>query len=347
MLDPEGNLLVENSPLSDEEALAGLRAMLLGRRYDELCIKLARRGLMVTLAPGIGQEACGVGSVLPLEAHRDWFVPQYREAAGQLRHGLDLVQAFLWHMGSPMGFHIPEGVKMLPFQAAVSGQIPHAVGLAWGLMLQGKSDVVVVHFGEGGSSQGDFLEAANLAGVSKAPVIFFCQNNEWAISTPRKLQTASKTIAQKADAFGFPGVSVDGNDLFAIYDVTRKAVERARAGEGPTLIEGLTYRLGIHTTADASRLDPPEVFDAWEKKDPLLRVQSYLEKRGVWNSSIGELMEQEVKEDLDAAWKEAQQRPLSRGYEGAAHVFAEMPSRLRKQQRELLERAGKGEDARE
>ena len=346
-LDPEGNLLVDEPPLSDEEAVAGLRAMLLGRRYDELCIKLARRGLMVTLAPGIGQEACSVGSVLPLERHRDWFVPQYREAAGQLFHGLDLVQAFLWHMGSPIGFYIPEGVKMLPFQAAVSGQIPHAVGLAWGLKHQGKTDVVVVHFGEGGSSQGDFLEAANLAGLRKAPVIFFCQNNEWAIATPRELQTASETIAQKADAFGFRGVSVDGNDLFAVYDVTRQAVERARAGEGPTLIEGMTYRLGIHTTADASRLDPPEVFEAWEKKDPLLRVQRYLEKRGAWNASVGEAMEQEVKAELDAAWAEAQQRPPSRGHEGIAHVFAQMPPRLRKQQRELRERAGNGDDARD
>ena len=143
------------------------------------------------------------------------------------------MQAFLWHMGSPLGFAITGGLRQLPFNAAVAGQIPHAVGLAWGLRLRKRDDVVVVHFGEGATSQGDFHEAANLAGVTRAPVIFFCQNNNWAISTPREQQTAAPTIAQKAIAYGFPGVQVDGNDLLAVVAVMRDAVARARRGDGP------------------------------------------------------------------------------------------------------------------
>ncbi len=335
-LDAAGNLLGDAPPLSDDELLGGLRAMLLGRRFDELCIQLQRRGLMVTLAPGIGQEACSVGPSMALDRTRDWFVPQYREAAGQFLHGLPLVQGFLWHMGSPLGFSIPPGLCMLPFQAAVAGQIPHAVGLGWGFKLKGLTNVVVVHFGDGATSQGDFHEAANLAGVVRAPVIFVCQNNQWAISTPRHHQTVSETIAQKATAYGFPGVQVDGNDLMAIYEVTRRAVARARAGEGPTLIEAVTYRLGIHTTADdASRYEPPELKEQWKDKDPILRVQRYLETKGKWNAASGSAMEREIKAQLDTAWKEAQAVPPARIEESLRHVFATMPPRLQAQQRGL------------
>jgi pyruvate dehydrogenase E1 component alpha subunit len=335
-LRPDGTLAGAEPPMTDAQALAGLRAMLLGRRFDERCVNLQRRGLMVTLAPGIGQEACCVGSVMALDRERDWFVPQYREPAAQLAYGLSLARAFLWHMGSPLGFCIPRGVRMLPFQAAVAGQIPHAVGLAWGLRLQGLDGVVTVHFGEGATSNGDFHEAANLAGVHRAPVIFFCQNNQWAISTPRELQTAAPTIAQKAIAYGFPGVLVDGNDLFAVHQVMREAVDRARRGEGPTLIEGVTYRLGMHTTADdGSRCEPPGLRDAWRPKDPLLRLQRYLAARGLWDEAAGARLDGEVAAELDAAWAEAQAEPPSRVEESLGHVFAEMPARLREQRAAL------------
>jgi pyruvate dehydrogenase E1 component alpha subunit len=332
MLDKDGNLLVDEPPLSDDEVVAGLHAILLGRRFDELCIKLQRRGLMVTFAPGIGQEACTVGGVMALDSTRDWFVPQYREVAGQFLHGLPLKQAFLWHMGSPLGFHIPEGLRMLPFQAGVAGHISHAVGLAWGLKLQGKTDVVIAHFGEGATSQGDFYEPMNLAGVVKAPAILFCQNNNWAISTPRNMQSAATTLAQKAVAAGIPGIYVDGNDMLAVYEITRQAIERARSGDGPTLIEGLTYRLGIHTTADdSSRYEPAELREQWRDKDPILRLQRYLERRGRWNADIGQGMEAEIKAQLDAAWDEAQRQPLSTVDESLTHVFAQMTPRLREQ----------------
>ena len=338
LLDPAGNLVGGAAPLSDDETLTGLRAILLGRRFDELCILLQRRGLMVTLAPGIGQEACSVGSALALDRTRDWFVPQYREAAGQLYYGLPLAQAFLWHMGSPLGFHIPADVRMLPFQAAVAGQIPHAVGLAWGYKLQGLSNVTVVHFGDGATSQGDFHEAANLAGVTQAPVVFVCQNNQWAISTARGRQTAAPTLAQKAVAYGFPGVQIDGNDLFAVYEATRRAVARARAGEGPTLIEAVTYRLGIHTTADdGSRYEPAELRAEWKDRDPLLRLKRYLERKGRLTAETDAAMEQQVKQELDDAWKIAQSAPPPRIEESLEHVFQEMVPRLQEQRREFEE----------
>lgn len=338
LLHPSGRLLADTPPLDEAQTMRGLRAMLLGRRFDERCVNLQRRGLMVTLAPGIGQEACSVGSVLPLDPAQDWFVPQYREAAGQLHHGLPLKQAFLWHMGSPLGFYIAPGLRMLPFQAAVAGQIPHAVGLAWGLALQKKRGVVVVHFGEGATSQGDFHEAANVAGVMKAPVVFFCQNNYWAISTACSLQTAARTFAQKANAYGFPGIQVDGNDLFAVYAAMHEAVERARNGGGPTMIEALTYRLGMHTTADdGSRCEPAGMRDEWRPKDPLIRLQRYLQHRGVWTDAVGEQMEQDVAAELDEAWRAAQAEPPPRLEDSLDHVFAEKTPRLREQRRQWLE----------
>jgi pyruvate dehydrogenase E1 component alpha subunit len=336
LLDREGNLLVEEAPLGEERVEVALRAMLLGRRFDERCVQLQRRGLMVTLAPGIGQEACSVGSVLALEHGRDWFVPQYREVAGQLLHGLPLVQGFLWHMGSAIGFRISPGLFMLPFQAAVSGQIPHAVGLAWGFQIQNLPSVVVVHFGDGGTSQGDFHEAANLAGVVRAPVVFFCQNNYWGISTPRELQTASPTLAQKALAYGFPGLQVDGNDLFAVYEATRQAVERARRGDGPTLIEGVTYRLGIHTTADdGTRCEPPGLREQWKPQDPLIRVERYLEKRGGWSAEKRAALEREIEAELDSAWEQAKAYPHPPASESLKHVFAQMPPRIAEQHRAM------------
>jgi TPP-dependent pyruvate/acetoin dehydrogenase alpha subunit len=169
-------------------------------------------------------------------------------------------------------------------------------------------------------------------------VIFFCQNNNWAISTPRELQTASATIAQKGIAYGVPGVQVDGNDLFAVVAVMREAVTRAREGRGPTLIEGLTYRLGMHTTADdGSRCEPAGMRDTWRPKDPLIRLQKYLQRRGRWNEQSGEEMDREIANQLDAAWSEAQAMPPSTVAESLLHVFADMPRRLAAQHRGLEE----------
>jgi len=327
-LDQDGELLAEQ-PMSDELALEGYRVMLRGRRFDERCVSLQRQGRMVTLAPGIGQEAATVGAAMALDNTMDWFVPQYRELAGQLWHGYPLRLAFLWHVGHPIAFKVPDSLKMLPFQAAIAGQLPQAVGLAWGMRLKGDPGVVLAVFGDGGTSQGDFHEAMNLAGVMKAPIVFLCQNNGWAISTTIERQTASETLAQKAVAYGFPGLQCDGNDLFAVFATIREAVARARAGEGPTLVEAITYRLGLHTTADdPTRYEPREMHDVWVDRDPLRRMQIHLVSRGVIDREGLAKMEDEVKEELRAAWDEAQKEPAPDPSYYFGHVHASPSARL-------------------
>ena len=329
-LDQDGELF-EDQPISDEMALEGYRVMLRGRRFDERCVSLQRQGRMVTLAPGIGQEAATVGAAMALDSDTDWFVPQYRELAGQLWHGYPLKLAFLWHVGHPIAFQVPGDLKMLPFQAAIAGQLPQAVGLAWGLRLKRDSGVVLAVFGDGGTSQGDFHEAANLAGVMKAPVIFLCQNNGWAISTTIEQQTASETLAQKAIAYGFPGIQCDGNDLFAVYATVREAVARARDGKGPTLVEAVTYRLGLHTTADdPSRYEPREMHELWVDRDPLRRMQRHLISREIVDRAALDRIEDEVKEELRVAWDEAQKEPAPDPSFYFAQVHRDTSPRLRR-----------------
>ena len=341
-LDEDGELLVDELPMSDEMALEGYRVMLRGRRFDERSVSLQRQGRMVTLAPGIGQEAATVGAAMAIDARTDWFVPQYRELAGQLWHGYPLTMAFLWHVGHPIAFQVPGDLKMLPFQAAIAGQLPQAAGLAWGLKLKGDPGVVLAIFGDGGTSQGDFHEALNLAGVMKAPIIFLCQNNGWAISTSISQQTASETLAQKAVAYGFPGIQCDGNDLFAVYATVLEAARRAREGKGPTLVEAVTYRLGLHTTADdPSRYEPSEMHDLWVNRDPLRRMQLHLIARGVVDRPALEKIEEEVKEELRVAWEEAQKEPAPDPAYYFGHVHADQSPRLERQ----LGRFGKNDRA--
>jgi pyruvate dehydrogenase E1 component alpha subunit len=331
-LDEDGELVGAEQPMTDEQALAGYTMMLKGRRFDERCVSLQRQGRMVTLAPGIGQEAATVGAAMALDPRTDWFVPQYRELAGQLQHGYPLRLAFLWHVGHPVAFKVPDDLKMLPFQAAIAGQLPQAAGLAWGLRLKGDPGVVLAVFGDGGTSQGDFHEALNLAGVMRAPIVFLCQNNGWAISTTVEQQTASRTLAQKAAAYGFPGVQVDGNDLFAMFAATRDAVRRAREGEGPTLLEAMTYRLGLHTTADdPTRYEPREMHDLWVNRDPLLRMQRYLKSKRVVDDAALERIEAEVREELRVAWDDALREPAPDPDHYFGLVHAQASERLARQ----------------
>ncbi len=340
-LDEDGELVGGEQPMSDEMALEGYRVMVRGRRFDERSVSLQRQGRMVTLAPGIGQEAATVGAAMAIDASTDWFVPQYRELAGQLWHGYPLRLAFLWHVGHPIAFQMPGDLKMLPFQAAIAGQLPQAVGLAWGLKLKGDPGVVLAIFGDGGTSQGDFHEAANLAGVMKAPIIFLCQNNGWAISTSIAQQTAAGTLAQKAVAYGFPGIQCDGNDVFAVYATVREAARRAREGKGPTFVEALTYRLGLHTTADdPTRYEPRELHDLWVNRDPLRRMRLHLVARGVIDEAGLEAIEEEVKDELRVAWEEAQKEPAPDPAYYFGHVHAEQSIRLRGQLRRFEKKDG-------
>src|SRR5919202_484459 len=272
ILKPDGTIAEGARPRLDEEfLLEALRLMMLSRAYDEKVIGLQRQGRFGVYSPGLGQEASIVGSSMALDPARDWIVPQYRELVAVVRHGypLELITATFMGKTTPET-GIPEGVKVLPTQVALAAQLPHAAGLAWGLKLQGKDSVVMAYFGDGGSSEGDFHEAMNLAGVQRAPIVFFMQNNQWAISTPRRLQSAAPSFSLRAAGYGFAGVEVDGNDVLAVYDAAVEAVERARSGEGPTLVEAVTYRMSFHNTTDNPKLylDQQE-YDEARKRDPL------------------------------------------------------------------------------
>lgn len=323
------------SPLDDEHVLRALRLMMLSRVFDAKGISLQRQGRFGTFSPVQGQEASVVGSAFALDPSRDWIVPGYRELPALLHHGLPLERFILYFNGHPAGGHIPDGVRLLPMQISLAAQLPHAVGLAWGLQLQEIDGVVLTYFGDGASSEGDFHEACNLAGVVKAPVIFFLQNNGWAISTPRSRQSGARTFAERAPGYGFNGVVVDGNDLLAVYAVTVAAVERARAGLGPTLIESQTYRLGAHNTADdPTRYVSQEVLNAWSDRDPILRVQRYLAARGSWNDEAAAELHEDISQIIDQALAAARAVPPPTPEDLFRHTYAELSPRQARQLRE-------------
>lgn len=325
-------------PLSREQLLDAYRLMLLSRRIDERAFSLQRQGRLGTFSPVNGQEASVVGSAFALDPARDWVVPQYRELPAMLRQGYTLELFFLYFMGNPMGNRMPDAVNLLPFQISLATQLPHAVGLAWGLHHQGCDGVVCVYFGDGGSSEGDFHEACNLAGVRRAPVIFFLQNNRWAISTPVSKQTATASLAARAAGYGFPGELVDGNDLFAVYEATARAVERARVGEGPTLIESRTYRMGPHNTADdPTRYVPPEELEAYRALDPVARLRTYLHAAGVLDGAVEQQLREEIEEEIRAALAAAEPQAGGRGQQLFDNVYADPPARLVQQRRALVD----------
>jgi pyruvate dehydrogenase E1 component alpha subunit len=335
LLAPDGTVPDGYEPaLEDHELLDGFRRMLLSRAVDERAFSLQRQGRVGTFSPLSGQEASVLGSALALDPARDWVVPQYRELPAMLRQGYPLLHFFLYVMGNPKGNEMPAGVNVLPIQISLAAQIPHAVGLAWGLRHQGHDAVVLVYFGEGASSEGDFHEACNLAGVRRAPVIFFLQNNGWAISTPLAKQTATPSLSLRAAGYGFPGELVDGNDLLAVHDATARAVERARAGEGPTLIESRTYRMGPHNTADdPTRYVDPDELDAQRALDPVVRLRTWLTARGALTPEREEGMRAEVAEELAAAWREAEAFSPPHAGQVFEHVYADPPGRVRDQWR--------------
>jgi pyruvate dehydrogenase E1 component alpha subunit len=287
ILDADGNLDSALEPsLSAEELLQLYRAMVLGRRLDERMVRLQRQGRIGTFAPIKGQEAAQVGSVFTLRP-TDWMVPSFRETAAMIWRGWTIEHLLLFFSGHLEGGRPGPEQHDLPVCIPVGTQLPHAVGLAYAAQYRGDDAVVMAYCGDGATSEGDFHEALNFAGVWHVPLVLVVQNNQWAISVPLKKQTNSATIAQKALAYGVPGIQVDGNDVLAVYAASREAVERARAGDGPTLIEAVTYRLGVHTTADdPTKYRSEEEVKAWERKDPLTRFTAYLEKRNLAVSGV-------------------------------------------------------------
>ncbi len=338
ILTPDGKLVDgAKQSMTDTALIEALRWMLMSRIYDERATALQRQGLYGVFSPALGQEASVVGSTMALDPARDWIVPQYRELVALVRHGYPLERLAAVGMGRVTeAARIPDGVNVLPNQVALATQLPHATGLAWGLKLQKKDSVVMTYVGDGGSSEGDFHEGLNLAGVQRAPVVFFLSNNQWAISTPRRVQSATPSFSLRAAGYGFPGVEVDGNDVLAVYSAASEAVERARAGEGPTLIESVTYRMSFHNTTDNPSLyeDPKQRDDA-SRRDPIDRVVRYLTRRALWDKERDKETRASVRAEVDAALEKAAAFPIVTPNQLFDHIYSELPERLRRQREEL------------
>ncbi len=315
--------------------------MILLRSFDERAINLQRQGRIGTFPPSLGQEASEIGSAHALRAS-DWVVPSYRDHGALMVHGLPLSNVVLFAMGRTPS--LSSALKALPTSIPIATHLPHAVGLAVAAQKLGTDDVAMAYFGDGGTSEGDFHEALNFAGVFKAPVIFFCQNNGWAISVPRARQTASETLVQKAVAYGIAGRRVDGNDVLAVYQVVGEAAARARRGEGPTLIESLTYRMGPHTTADdPSRYRPADEYQDWkESRDPIQRMGGFLMAHGLLtpedDQAIRQAAQDRIQAEVEAAEALAPVEPAGM----FQYVFRDPPGDFAAQQRRIEEAVSRG-----
>jgi pyruvate dehydrogenase E1 component alpha subunit len=318
--------------LSEQQILELYKFMIECRQLDEIAFKLQRSGRMHTYPQNKGQEACAIGAGYAMRKGIDWIVPCYRENAAMFMHGVPMSHILLHWAGDERGNQYPPGVRVTPIAVPIGTQMLHATGIAWAAKIQAKDECVITFFGDGATSEGDFHEAMNFATVFNVPAIFFCQNNQWAISVPRESQMASETIAQKGLAYGAQVMQVDGNDLLAVHKAVYDARERARAGGGVTLIEAITYRLADHTTADDARRyrDQSEV-EAWKAKDPMIRLRLFLEGRGLWDSSKQSAEEARAEAAVKATVDRVLSWPAPAREEMFNDLYASMPALLRQQ----------------
>ncbi len=345
ILDEHGEVdksLEPNVPAEDLKSW--YRWMLMARRVDERLLKLQRQGRIGTFPQAAGHEAISLGSIVAVEKS-DWFVPAYRELAGFLYRGWSLETILLYWSGLEEGAQPPEGNKDTPICVPVASQLLHAAGIGIANNIRDDKNVCITYFGDGASSEGDAHEALNFASVFKAPVVFVCLNNQYAISVPLSRQMACETVAQRAVAYGMPGIRVDGNDVLAVYVATKEAVERARKGEGPTLIEGLTYRYTPHTTADdPNRYRPESEAKDWMAKEPLIRFKKYLLNKKVMVEADFQKMEDEIDAQIHAAIKNVEKMikepPYSDPLVMFDYLYAELPEHLIEQREELAKHLG-------
>ncbi len=334
ILDAEGRLIGKMPDMSNERLLALCRWMRQGRAFSNKIIALQRQGRATTFGSLLGQEATAIGLAAPLQS-QDWLATSYREIASLMVKGVPLVELIYSFRGFNGKF--PLEAHCLPFQIVIGTQMLHAVGLGMAAKIQGDPTVAVGVCGDGATSEGDFNEALNFAGVFQAPVVLVVQNNGWAISVPRHKQSAAPTLASRGPGFGVPSVLVDGNDILAVYDVMEQAVNRARSGQGPTLIEALTYRMGAHTTADdPTRYRDVAEIESWQAKDPLIRFERFLLERNLLSQDQIEQMQMEIEEELNKAVVAAEARPDPAPDHFFAWSSAELSPRLREQRQDLL-----------
>lgn len=341
VIEPDGAVNGYDPGLSNEELLHCYRSMLRTRVFDETCMKLQRSGRIGFSIPNKGIEGLQVGAASAFEP-TDWMFPSYRDFGMALYFGVTPLAMMHNMYGDaedtargrqmPVHFSFVDPIKWVSISSPIGTQIPQAVGAARAFQLRGEDRVCLASFGDGGTSSLGFHSGMNFAGVWKSPVVFLCQNNGWAISCPSHEQTASDGYAVKAQAYGMPGVKVDGNDLLAVRKATMDAVARARRGDGPTLIEAETFRMGGHSTSDdPTRYVPAEAFELWAKRDPIQRFERFLERRSLWSAKLREEMLAEANAEVNAAAKVAEATPKPGIETIFTDVFATMPAHIRRQ----------------
>ena len=340
VLDENGQLDKELEPkLSSDDLKTMFRYMLLARRTDERMLNMQRQGRIGTFPQSSGHEAVSMASLYAIKP-TDWHVPAYRELAGMLYRGWSIETVLLYWNGYEEGARPPSGVFDTPYCVPVASQLLHATGIGMAMNIKGDKKVVMTYFGDGSASEGDCHEALNFASVFSAPVVFVCQNNQYAISVPLSRQMKAETIAQRAVAYGMPGIRVDGNDPLAMYVAASEAVERARNGCGPTLIEGLTYRLTPHTTADdPKRYRSEEEAEPWKKRDWTIRFTKYLLQKGVYDEAglknLEAELDLEIKESVKRFEELAKSEELTDPLAMFDYLYADVPPFLDRQREEV------------
>ncbi|MBI2565426.1 MAG: pyruvate dehydrogenase (acetyl-transferring) E1 component subunit alpha [Candidatus Schekmanbacteria bacterium] len=337
ILDEHGNIDPELDPhLTAEQLLALYRTMVRMRLFDQKGLNLQRQGRMGTWGSLQGQEASQAGMALAMEP-QDWLTPSFREHGLMEAIGVPMRQIYAFWRGDGRGAIYPPHVNCLPQAVPVGTQFLHATGIGLALKKRGERAAVVGCGGDGATSEGDFHEAMNFAGVFQTNTVFFIQNNQWAISLPFNRQTASETIAQKAHAYGIPGIQVDGNDALAVYVASREALERARSGGGPTLIECLTYRLRDHTTADDhTRYRSADEVAEWQKRDPIDRMFAFLAGSGVWNDEREAALRTAINQEVEAEVEKFEQMSPPPPSDIFDYFYEVMPWNLKEQREQLL-----------
>ena len=342
----------KKSGLSADLLVGMYRSMLQTRLLDERMINLQRQGRIGFYVPSTGEEAAQVGSALAFEAH-DWVYPSYRVPGLFLQRGVAIEHMVANCFGNDadlcLGRQMPvhyafKDQNIVSISSPIGTHIVQATGTAMAQKLKGDTGVTAVMFGDGGTSSNDFHSGLNLAGVTRAPVVFICTNNQWAISVPQEKQTASESFAIKGAAYGMPGVRVDGNDVLAVYQATKDAVDRARAGKGPTLLELVTYRRGPHSSSDDPTRYRGNQADEWLDKDPILRFRKYLENQDMWSEAKEAALTKELKDGINASVKVAEKAPQPSIETMFTDVFAKVPPHLREQYETLVREEGTGHE---
>lgn len=325
-------------------AVRALKIMIQTRLIDEKMIILQRQGTITFAMSSLGEEACAVGSAAACDLG-DWMYPQYREAGILFWRGFS-IEGYLHHMfgdaedlilGRQMPNHFgSKELNIVTVSSPIGTKIPHASGCAYAMLLQKDPHIAICYFGEGATSEGDFHTGVNFAAVRKAPCIFFCRNNGYAISTPVERQFASDGVAPKGEGYGILSLRIDGNDFFAVYNATKTAKEHALSGKGPVLIEAMTYRMGPHSTSDdPSRYRKDEEVEKWKSKCPILRLRKHLEEKNVWNADLEKGWKQEVMEEIDKAIEKAKKTPKPPRSSLIENVYFETPEKLKMQLEEI------------